>query len=89
MSISRTRRGLLPFAAPGKDHVAHRLANLGLGQKGAVVTSYLLGAVAGGLALLFVYLRTGMALISLSVLAVMLMGAVVLLERAPYERQVK
>jgi UDP-GlcNAc:undecaprenyl-phosphate/decaprenyl-phosphate GlcNAc-1-phosphate transferase len=89
VSISRTRRGLLPFAAPGKDHVAHRLANLGLGQRGAVVTSYLLGAVAGGLALLFAYLRTGTALISLSVLAVMLMCAVVLLERAPYERQVK
>jgi UDP-GlcNAc:undecaprenyl-phosphate/decaprenyl-phosphate GlcNAc-1-phosphate transferase len=89
VSISRTRRGLLPFAAPGKDHVAHRLANLGLGQRGAVVTSYLLGAVAGGLALLFAYLQTGAALISLSVLAVMLMCAVVLLERAPYERQVK
>jgi UDP-GlcNAc:undecaprenyl-phosphate/decaprenyl-phosphate GlcNAc-1-phosphate transferase len=89
VSISRTRRGLLPFATPGKDHVAHRLANLGLGQRGAVVTSYLLGAVAGGLALLFAYLQTGAALISLSVLAVMLMCAVVLLERAPYERQVK
>src|SRR5438445_12013386 len=31
VSISRARRGLLPFAAPGKDHAAHRLANLGLG----------------------------------------------------------
>ena len=89
VSISRIRRGLLPFAAPGKDHVAHRLANLGLGQRGAVVTSYLLGGVAGGLALLFAYLRTGAALISVSVLAMMLMCAVVLLERAPYERQVK
>src|SRR5246500_1232651 len=29
VTISRSRRGLLPFAAPGKDHSAHRLANLG------------------------------------------------------------
>src|SRR6202030_2032987 len=35
--VSRSRRGLLPFAAPGKDHVAHRLANAGLGQRDAVL----------------------------------------------------
>src|SRR5579864_5919755 len=29
VTISRSRRGLLPFATPGKDHSAHRLANLG------------------------------------------------------------
>src|ERR1700736_4446339 len=28
VSISRSRRGLLPFASPGKDHTAHRLSNL-------------------------------------------------------------
>src|SRR5499427_10135514 len=28
VTISRSRRGLLPFATPGKDHAAHRLANL-------------------------------------------------------------
>src|SRR5215470_6662322 len=33
VTISRSRRGLLPFATPGKDHSAHRLANLGLGQR--------------------------------------------------------
>jgi len=33
----------LPFATPGKDHSAHRLANLGLGQRGAVLTIYLGG----------------------------------------------
>jgi UDP-GlcNAc:undecaprenyl-phosphate GlcNAc-1-phosphate transferase len=41
VTVSRSRRGLLPFAAPGKDHVAHRLANLGLGQRGAVLTMYM------------------------------------------------
>src|SRR5262249_23882596 len=43
VTISRSRRGLLPFATPGKDHAAHRLSNLGLGHRGAVVCMYLLG----------------------------------------------
>ena len=88
VSISRSRRGLLPFAAPGKDHVAHRLANLGLGQRGAVVTLYLSGAGAGSLALLFAYLRTEAALAMTLVIGVLLMCAVVFLERAPYEKQI-
>jgi len=55
VSISRARRGLLPFAAPGKDHAAHRLANLGLGQRGAVLVLYLLGALSGASAILVSY----------------------------------
>src|SRR6201997_3666501 len=47
VTISRSRRGLLPFATPGKDHVAHRLANLGLGQRNAVLVLYLVGIIAG------------------------------------------
>jgi len=45
VTISRSRRGLLPFTTPGKDHAAHRLANLGLGQRGAVLSIYMLGAI--------------------------------------------
>src|SRR5271163_2134272 len=56
VTISRTRRGFLPFTTPGKDHAAHRLANLGLGQRGAVVGLYLLGALSGGAAVLVSYL---------------------------------
>ena len=37
VSISRARRGLLPFTSPGKDHTAHRLSNIGLGHRGAVL----------------------------------------------------
>src|SRR5271169_4291943 len=40
VSISRSRRGLLPFTSPGKDHTAHRLSNLGLGHRGAVLVLY-------------------------------------------------
>src|ERR1700681_889615 len=47
VTISRARRGLLPFATPGKDHAAHRLSNLGLGHRGSVLSLYLLGAFSG------------------------------------------
>jgi len=50
--VSRLRRGLLPFSSPGKDHTAHRLANLGLGQRGAVLSLYCAGLVSGLTALL-------------------------------------
>jgi UDP-GlcNAc:undecaprenyl-phosphate GlcNAc-1-phosphate transferase len=87
VTISRARRGLLPFATPGKDHAAHRLCNLGLGQRGAVITVYLLGALGGGAALLVGYLSTrGALLLGILALAVALSG-IAYLERAPYERQ--
>lgn len=87
VTISRSRRGLVPFATPGKDHAAHRLANLGLGQRGAVLALYGLGGVFGLLALRVSRLpvRQGYALAALTLLAVL--SAVALLERAPYERQ--
>ena len=51
VSISRARRGLLPFTSPGKDHTAHRLSNLGLGHRGAVLVMYLLAGLLGTMAL--------------------------------------
>ena len=87
VTISRSRRGLLPFATPGKDHSAHRLANLGLGQRGAVLTIYLVGAISGGAAILVTYLSNrAAALVGLVVILAMLL-AIVWLERAPYEKQ--
>src|SRR5271169_3068887 len=87
VTISRSRRGLLPFATPGKDHAAHRLANLGLGQRGAVLMLYVLGAFGGGVAVAIEYLSTRGALyIGLAAIAIIL-GGVFYLERAPYEKQ--
>jgi UDP-GlcNAc:undecaprenyl-phosphate/decaprenyl-phosphate GlcNAc-1-phosphate transferase len=87
VTISRCRRGLLPFTTPGKDHSAHRLANLGLGQRGAVLIMYLVGAFGGGAAVWVTYLSTARAaILGAAVLAAMLL-AVAWLERAPYERQ--
>jgi UDP-GlcNAc:undecaprenyl-phosphate GlcNAc-1-phosphate transferase len=87
VTISRSRRGLLPFATPGKDHSAHRLANLGLGQRGAVLTIYLVGAISGAAAIFVAYLSNrAAALVGLGVVLAMLL-AVAWLERAPYEKQ--
>jgi len=87
VTISRSRRGLLPFATPGKDHSAHRLANLGLGQRGAVLAIYMAGAICGGAGVLVTYLSTVQAaIVGVVVLAAMLL-AIAWLERAPYERQ--
>ena len=87
VTISRSRRGLLPFTTPGKDHSAHRLANLGLGQRGAVLAIYLAGAICGGVGVLVSYLPTAKAaVLGVFVLAAMLI-AVAWLERAPFERQ--
>src|SRR6202790_4481048 len=87
VTISRTRRGLLPFATPGKDHSAHRLANLGLGQRGAVLTMYVLGAVCGCAAILVSYLPSRGALAAAIIATVLALLAIARLERAPYERQ--
>jgi UDP-GlcNAc:undecaprenyl-phosphate GlcNAc-1-phosphate transferase len=85
--ISRSRRGLLPFATPGKDHSAHRLANLGLGQRGAVLAMYIVGALCGGAAILVTYLSSpGAAGVTLGLVVAMLL-AIVWLERAPFEKQ--
>lgn len=87
VTISRSRRGLLPFATPGKDHSAHRLANLGLGQRGAVLLMYLAGAICGTAGVVVTYLSTGRAaMVGVAVLVAMLV-AIAWLERAPYERQ--
>ena len=89
VTISRSRRGLLPFATPGKDHAAHRLANLGLGQRGAVLAMYILGAASGSLALLISYQPISISLILLAFAVLVVLAGVALLERAPYERQIR
>ncbi len=87
VSISRTRRGLIPFAAPGKDHTAHRLANLRLGQRGAVLVIYgvgiVFGCVAVGLSLSPVR-RPEILAFAVALSAIM---CVTLFEYLPYERQ--
>jgi UDP-GlcNAc:undecaprenyl-phosphate/decaprenyl-phosphate GlcNAc-1-phosphate transferase len=87
VTISRSRRGLLPFATPGKDHAAHRLSNLGLGHRGAVLTLYLLGVVGGGAAVFVSYLSDRGAILVAAIALSIIFCGVAILERAPYERQ--
>jgi len=89
VSISRSRRGLIPFTSPGKDHTAHRLSNLGLGHRGAVVALYCLAIVGGTVAVLIPRMSSATAYLVTGVLIVCGLIGVVLLEGAPYERQVK
>ena len=87
VTFSRARRGLLPFAAPGKDHIAHRVANLGAGQRGAVLVLYLLGAVSGSTAVLVAYLPLRGAFVAAAIAVVLGLFGTLALECAPYERQ--
>ena len=89
ISVSRARRGLIPFTSPGKDHTAHRLANLGLGQRGAVLVIYGGALALGALALVAsrLQLTGGYILAALLILGAVL--AVVGLERVPFEGPAK
>jgi UDP-GlcNAc:undecaprenyl-phosphate GlcNAc-1-phosphate transferase len=87
VTISRSRRGLIPFTTPGKDHTAHRLANLGWGQRGAVLGMYSLGVITGGTAVLVTYVSPAGALTIAGIGVALTLAGVALLERAPYEPQ--
>ncbi len=87
VSISRARRGLLPFATPGKDHTGHRLAIWGLGTRRAVVTMYAFGAIFGLLALWVSRLGSWAAVEVAGITLAVALVAVAILEQAPYERQ--
>lgn len=51
--ISRLRGGMNPLTSPGKDHVSHRVVQMGLSQRNAVIVLYLI-CCALGLAALFI-----------------------------------
>jgi UDP-GlcNAc:undecaprenyl-phosphate GlcNAc-1-phosphate transferase len=87
ISISRSRRGFIPFTTPGKDHTAHRLSNLFNSQRRAVLVLYALGVVFGLLALAISHLPAFAAYIVAAVAGIAALGAIALLELAPYERQ--
>jgi UDP-GlcNAc:undecaprenyl-phosphate GlcNAc-1-phosphate transferase len=89
VSISRARRGLLPFTSPGKDHTAHRLSNLGMGHRGAVLAMYVGAIVCGTFALYISNFSPGTTYTVIGLLVVGGLAAVFVLEGLPYDRQVK
>ena len=84
--VSRLRRVLLPFSSPGKDHTAHRLSNLGLGQRGAVLSLYAAGLAFGLTALVFYYAALSPTHVWVFLLLIVSL-LVFLLEQVPYEGQ--
>jgi UDP-GlcNAc:undecaprenyl-phosphate GlcNAc-1-phosphate transferase len=86
ISISRSRRGFIPFTTPGKDHTAHRLSNVFESQRTAVLLMYTIGAFFGALALVISRLSAVAAYTVAGLAAVAALAAVAVLERAPYER---
>jgi UDP-GlcNAc:undecaprenyl-phosphate GlcNAc-1-phosphate transferase len=89
ISISRSRRGFIPFTTPGKDHTAHRLSNVFESQRTAVLMMYTIGAFFGLLALVISRLSTAAAYTVAGLAAIAVLAAVAVLERAPYERQTR
>lgn len=79
--FSRLRRGLPPASSPGKDHLSHRLANLGLGNVGAVRAVCILSLACGLLALILTRLPVGTACALFGALTVLGMVVVTGLER--------
>jgi UDP-GlcNAc:undecaprenyl-phosphate GlcNAc-1-phosphate transferase len=87
VSVSRLRRGLVPFTSPGKDHTGHRLANSGLGTRASVLVLYATGTICGCLAILSTRISTRWVN-NLAVLVLLcLIAAIEILECLPYERQ--
>src|SRR5262249_44631916 len=85
--VSRCRRGLLPFASPRKDHTAHRLANLPLGPRGAVVALYATVVLFGIVALTISRSSLQWPLVLGTGLVLNAVAAVVVFEKLPYQRQ--
>lgn len=87
ITISRIKRGLVPFLHPGKDHSHHRLFNLGLGQRKTVLLIYLFG-IGGGLLSLIIYRLPALsAYLIFSLLLLSVLFLIYLFEKLPYQRQ--
>ena len=71
VTVSRLRRGLNPLTTPGKDHISHRLVDLGLTRREAVLTLYV---AAGALGLVAFYLMRATRLEAITI-AVLLIAA--------------
>ncbi len=51
VTVSRLRRGKNPLHTPGRDHLSHRLAGLGLGVRATILILYAAAAAAGAIGL--------------------------------------
>jgi len=87
VTISRARRGLVPFSSPGKDHTSHRLVVLGATHRRAVLTMYGVGALSGAIALLLTRVDPVLSVVIALAGAAVAVAVIARLERAGFERQ--
>ena len=87
ITISRIRRGLIPFLHPGKDHSHHRLYNLGLGQRKTVLLIYLFGIAGGLISLCFIKLPPIPCYLIFILLILLGFILIYFFEKLPYEKQ--
>lgn len=88
--VSRLRRRLNPLTSPGKDHTAHRLADLlGRGHRRVVLAVYGLGIVLGLLSLLASRLSIWGSYSLFGALLLAALAVIVLLERFADPRELQ
>jgi UDP-GlcNAc:undecaprenyl-phosphate GlcNAc-1-phosphate transferase len=76
VTISRLRRGVNPWTTAGKDHLSHRLVQLGLTHKGAVLVIYGLCTLTGAVGFLVQYANLEIAY---SLFALVLLAGVMII----------
>jgi UDP-GlcNAc:undecaprenyl-phosphate GlcNAc-1-phosphate transferase len=72
--VSRLRRGKNPFTTPGKDHVSHRLVEMGWSRREAVLVLFLTSCAAGGIA---IFVSVAQFVTAYAVVGAVLAGAIV------------
>jgi UDP-GlcNAc:undecaprenyl-phosphate GlcNAc-1-phosphate transferase len=81
VSVWRLARGKNPLTTPGKDHLSHRLAALGLTRREAVLTCYLIGCAGGMVAIYISQAVAPDAYIAAGLLALVAVVAIIWFER--------
>ena len=84
VTISRLRRGLNPLTTPGKDHMSHRLVAMGMTNREAVLTLYVIGGALGLIAFYVTKACVVEAYVVVSVLAIVGVLALIKLEKVEY-----
>jgi len=87
VTISRARRGLVPFSSPGKDHTSHRLVTFGLNHRRAVIAMYAIGLAGGAVAFSLSRVTAPIAYVIAAAGFVIAVAAIVRLEGTAFERQ--
>ncbi len=83
VTISRLRRRVNPWTTAGKDHLSHRLVELGLSHRQAVLAIYGLCLVTGLLAFAVQYVSPEIAYVTFGATVLLGLILIVLLERMP------